>query len=113
MQGKLQNGIYYLDTPTIGNSCHILFIRVGVGSNATEIGEGLVKLWAMLKNLEKGIVNDLSEVNKRHLHPGNLTTLIGYGPALFLIDGVKKQKPLELNEVVFKLPNLNGGGIYC
>ena len=67
----------------------------------------------MLKNLEKGIVNYLSEVNKRHLHPGNLTTLIGYGPALFLIDGVKKQKPLELNEVVFKLPNLNGGGFYC
>jgi Dyp-type peroxidase family len=111
MQTKLQNGIFYLDTPTIGNSCHIVFIRAGVGSNASEIGEALVKVWTMLKNLEKGIVNDLKGVNKRHLHPGNLTTLIGYGPEIFLIKEAKKQKPLDLNdEVVFKFPNLNGGG---
>jgi deferrochelatase/peroxidase EfeB len=55
-------------------------------------------------------VNDLSGVNKRHLHPGNLTTLIGYGPSLFLMDNVKRKKPFELNEVFFKLPNLDGGG---
>jgi Dyp-type peroxidase family len=111
MQGKLQNGIFYLDTPTIGNSSHIVFIRAGIGSNASEIGETLVKLWAMLKNLENGIVNDLKGVNKRHLHPGNLTTLIGYGPAIFLIKDVKKQKPLDFSdEVAFKFPSLNGGG---
>ena len=111
MQTKLQNGIFYLDTPTIGNSCSFVFIRAGFGSNASEIGEGLVKLWTMLKNLERGIVNDLKGVNKRHLHPGNLTTLIGYGPEIFSINDVKKQKPLNLTEeAVFKLPSLSGGG---
>lgn len=111
MQGKLQNGIYYLGTPKIGNSCHIIFLRAGEGSNASEIGEVLVKLWNMLKKLEKGMVEDLKGVNQRHLHPGNLSVLIGYGPQIFSIKDVKKQKPKELNDQdCFKHPNLSGGG---
>ncbi len=111
MQAKLQNGIFYLDSPAIGNSCHIVLIRTGTGSNATEIGEVLVKLWSMLKDLEKGIVNDLRGIAQRNLHPGNLSVLIGYGPEIFLSSNVKKQKPLELNdEVVFKVPSISGGG---
>jgi Dyp-type peroxidase family len=111
MEAKLQNGIFYLPTPKIGNSCHIALIRAGVRSNAPEIGEVLVKLWRMFKNLEKGIVEDLIGVHQRHLHPGNLSVLIGYGPEIFLIKDVKKQKPLELSgEALFKLPRLGGGG---
>jgi hypothetical protein len=96
---------------TIGNSCHIVFNRAGVRSNASEIEEGLIKLWTMLKNLEKGIVNDLKGVNKRHLRPRNLTALIGYGAKIFLISDVKKQKPLDLpDKAVFKLPSFDGAG---
>ena len=111
MHAKLQNGIFYRDTPKIGNSCNIAFIRAGVGSNASEIGEALVKLWSMIINLEKGLVDDLKGVHQRHLHPGNLTTLIGYGPDIFLLKDSKKQKPVDLtDDVVFKLPSINGGG---
>jgi deferrochelatase/peroxidase EfeB len=111
MEGVLQNGIFHLPTPKIGNSCHIALIRAGVGSNVSEIGEVLIKLWMMFKNLEKGIVENLIGVNQRHLHPGNLTILIGYGPEIFLIKGVRKQKPLELaGEVFFKIPSPRGGG---
>jgi Dyp-type peroxidase family len=110
MQPKLQNGIFYLETPKLGNSCHIAFIRAGVGSTGSEIGEVLVKLWSMFKNLEKGMVEDLRGINQRHLHPGNLTTLIGYGPEIFSIKDTKKQKPLDLKNDIFRSPSLNGGG---
>jgi len=111
MQTKLQNGIFYLGTSKIGNSCHVVFVRAGVGTIASEVGEVLVKLWTMLNNLEKGEVNDLIGVHARHLHPGNLNTLVGYGPDLFSIKGIKKQKPLTLSEdITFKQPCLSGGG---
>jgi deferrochelatase/peroxidase EfeB len=111
MKAKLQNGIFYLGTPKMGSSCHIAFIRAGIGSNATEISDVLVKLWAMFNKLEKGIVNDLEGVNERHLHSGNLTVLVGYGYEIFDIKDLKKEKPVELKGGdVFKDPSLYGGG---
>jgi deferrochelatase/peroxidase EfeB len=111
MQTKLQNGIFYLGTPKIGNSCHVAFVRAGIGTNSSEVGEVLVKLWSMLKNLEKGEVYDLNGVHARHLHPGNLSILVGYGPEIFSIKGVKRQKPLTLTQnTTFKMPSLKGGG---
>jgi deferrochelatase/peroxidase EfeB len=111
MPTKLQNGIFYSGTPKIGNSCQVAFVRAGIGTNASEVGDVLVKLWAMLKNLEKGEVYDLNGVHPRHLHPGNLSTLVGYGPEIFSIKDVKRQKPLTLTEETnFKMPSLKGGG---
>jgi len=111
MQAKIQNGIFYLETPQIGNSCHIVLIRAGDGSHAPEIGDVLVKLWSMLNNLEKGEVEDLKGVNRRHLYPGNLYVLIGYGPEVFSIKDVKKQKPQDLGDAyTFAAPSIKGGG---
>ena len=85
----MQEGRFYLGTPEIGNSCHIVFLRCGIGTSASELGEVIVKLWAMLNNLKKGIVEDLKGVHPKNLHPGNLVVSIGYGPQVFSIKDIK------------------------
>jgi deferrochelatase/peroxidase EfeB len=110
MQARLQNGIFY-QSPQIGNSCHIVLIRLGIGSDVLEVGQVLVKLWTMLKNLEKGIVDDLKLVHPKHLHQGSLSVLIGYGPKIFSIKDVKKDKPHDLDDGdIFSQPLVRGGG---
>lgn len=111
MKNKIQNGIYYLNEPRIGNSCCVVFLRLQNDSTAFEIGDALLQLWVMLKDLEKGKVKDLDGVHNRHWYPGNLTTLIGYGPEIFSLKQLRRQKPKSFtDERSFSQPNLQGGG---
>jgi Dyp-type peroxidase family len=111
MKKQLQNGIFYLSEPKIGESCYIVFLRRQSDCTASEIGNVLLPLWGMLKALEKGIVKDLEGVNDRHLYSGNLSILIGYGPEIFAVKQLRRKKPIALSDQVsFKDPNLEGGG---
>jgi Dyp-type peroxidase family len=56
-----------------------------------------VQLWRMYIKLQKGIVPDI-DIPKKNPHHGNLSVLMGYGPKFFEIVGLKKKKPLFLNE---------------
>jgi deferrochelatase/peroxidase EfeB len=111
MKKQLQKGIFYLKEPKIGESCYIVFLRMRKGCTASEIGNLLLQLWGMLKDLEKGKVKDLEGVDDRHLYPGNLSVLIGYGPEIFSVKQLRRKKPNALSDQVsFKDPNLEGGG---
>jgi deferrochelatase/peroxidase EfeB len=108
---QLQNGIFYLNEPKIGDSCCLVFLRMLNNSTASEMGNVLLQLWGMLKDLEKGKVKDLEGVHDRHLYPGNLSILIGYGAEIFSLKQLRRKKPHAFsNQVSFKDPNLEGGG---
>ncbi len=110
MTGRLQNGIYYRREPHIGNSFCVIFLRASESSNAVDVGNMLDGLWLRLKELENGIIKEL-DVNPKTRSSGNLSILIGYGPKIFLLDGVKKTKPENFdNKWVFNEPNPKGGG---
>ena len=111
MSSRLQDGIYYTSNSTPGKSVVILFLRINETSNAPEIGKLLSGLWSTCKDLEKGIVRGLEGQDKRHIHTGHLTTLIGYGPKTFTITDVRRKKPSGLDKFgMFNSPDINGGG---
>ena len=65
----------------------------------------------MYGNLQKGILPDVGTKNGR-AHAGNLSVLLGYGPRLFEIDGLKKGKPHQLkDELLFQEAKLGGDPI--
>lgn len=65
----------------------------------------------MYSKLQKGIMPDLGTA-KKNPHHGNLSVLMGYGPRFFEINGLKKRKPLHLNEEwLFQEPKLGGDPI--
>jgi deferrochelatase/peroxidase EfeB len=119
---KLQDGIYYrrpqLNDLARGhsnsmNDCFaIAFLRISDSLSSSEIGEYLKGLWQMYLDLKKGVVNDL----KGHRVPsGDLSVLLGYGPAIFTIPGITKKLPRDLRkqfrEPVGGEPILDGSGI--
>jgi deferrochelatase/peroxidase EfeB len=110
MEGRLQDGIYYLREPHIGNSLGVLFLRATENTNAFDIGNTLEGLWVRLKELKKGIIKEL-DVNPNKRSSGNLSVLFGYGPKIFLVDGIAKTKPINFDDRwMFREPNPNGGG---
>jgi deferrochelatase/peroxidase EfeB len=119
---NLQDGIYYrrrqLNELGRGNSksrndCFaIAFLRISDSLTSSEIGEYLNGLWQMYLDLKKGVVGDL----KGHRVPaGDLSVLLGYGPAIFTIPGITKKIPRDLRkqfrEPVCGEPILDGSGI--
>lgn len=58
-----------------------IFLSVRKGSSAIEVGKSLEKLWNMYSSLR----------------PWRLSVLIGYGPRIFNLNGVKKAMPQHLN----------------
>lgn len=70
-----------------------------------------MQLWRMYIKLQKGIVPDIN-MPKRNPHHGNLSVLMGYGPNFFETVGLKKRKPLFLNEKwLFQKPKQGGDPI--
>ena len=111
MVGKLQSGIYYGSDAQPPNSYAILFLRASQYVKGHELGIILKKIWENLMDLEKGIVYGL-DINPYRRYHGNLSVLIGYGPDVFSINGVKRQKPQDFQtKWMFSNPNDNGGGI--
>lgn len=110
MTGYLQDGIYYDEQSIIGNSLCVLFLKFSSGTNATNIANSLNVIWTNLQELEKGIIKEL-DTNPKNRSTGNLTILLGYGPKIFLYDGIKKKKPVDFQDKwLFQSPNKNGGG---
>jgi Dyp-type peroxidase family len=109
MDGILQGGIYYGPQKAVPKSFGVMLLRARKGFGASAVGETVSKLWAMCKNLEKGILNDLPG-NIRH-YSGDLSVLIGYGPSTFLIKDIKRKRPADFSgEWVFQSPDKRGGG---
>jgi Dyp-type peroxidase family len=80
------------------------------GTQATEVGRTIRKMWDRLANLKKGVTADLN-VNLKHRKKGNLTVLIAYGPMTFILPGAKKLRPASFNDKWnFNPPHLHGGG---
>ncbi len=110
MSSRIQNGIYYNKKQTPGASLCAVFLRASASSDATGIGKILSKLWNVYEDLKNGVVKDLPQ-NSRNRLAGNLSILIGYGPATFKIKGTRLSKPDELSdEWRFNSPWAKGGG---
>ena len=96
MSSQLQEGIYYNRYPSIGRSCAIMFLRVSEHSTSEEVYKAIRNLWKIYNSLKKGIIDDISGVSASHLHPGNLSVLIGYSQNVFKIRGAKLHEPSSL-----------------
>jgi Dyp-type peroxidase family len=110
MSQKLQEGIYYLRKPGVGNSFMLLFLRAHDLAEASDVGKTMESLWMIYRDLKKGIIKNLN-LDPRHRSSGNLSVLVGYGDEIFALKGVKKSKPADFdNRWLFQPPNRNGGG---
>jgi deferrochelatase/peroxidase EfeB len=88
---RYQRGIFYKKKPVTpldfrgGSSSNstfaILFLSTAIGSSAYEIEKSLEKLWKMYTSLLNG----------------QMSVLIGYGPNIFKLNGVKRAIPENLN----------------
>ena len=111
MDDRLQDSIYYKKGQRPSNSCCIAFLKVGDGSTRENITDTLSKLWLMYDDLKLGKVIDLTDVNERHLRPGNLKILMGYGHKIFSLDIAPKKIPNDFGKnKKFKDPFREGGG---
>jgi deferrochelatase/peroxidase EfeB len=122
MPRQVQKGIYfdnkrpYLgaklidenNRSSLNRTFAILFLRVAEGRTSIEVGESLMKLWHMYKDLEKGKVTDLPNTV---LPTGGLTVLIGYGPDIFKVPNIRKNLPNDLRGRQFLPPGEGGGPI--
>jgi Dyp-type peroxidase family len=68
-----------------------IFLRVITGSSAYEMGKSLEKLWKMYTSLR----------------PRQMSFLIGYGPKIFNLNGMKKAMPENLNRQFLLPSNIN------
>jgi Dyp-type peroxidase family len=110
MLTEVQEGIYYRRRPTIGNSFCMVSVRAQENCDATEVGNGLGRLWNILMELKKGITIDL-DVDVKHRTHGNLTVLLAYGSKIFDLKGATKKRPADFGQArPFKPPDPRGGG---
>jgi Dyp-type peroxidase family len=108
---RLQQGIYYSHLEYPRNSFSIIFLTARPPFDSKKIRETLTRLWNVYKKLKDGIVPDLDTAIKNP-HRGNLSVLMGYGPRMFEIDGLNKNKPTQLNdEFLFQDVKLGGDPI--
>lgn len=117
MNKKIQQGIYYdkfSEFKFEGNhSFAIVFLRVLDGVHASQVRRSLMELWHVYELLKKGKVSDLEH---SVVPSGELSVLIGYGPEIFRIRGVKKRIPRDFEGSQFlpaksKKPILGGSEI--
>jgi deferrochelatase/peroxidase EfeB len=113
----MQQGIYYdkvSEFKNLGNHSYaVVFLRVLGDVQASQISGSLMKLWQIYESLMKGKVSDLGD---SVVPSGELSVLIGYGPEIFKIRGVKKRIPKDFEGSQFmsaesKQPILDGSGI--
>ena len=108
MPGQLQEGIYHAPGTRPGRCFGILFLRAARGLEARQVGAAFRALWAMYQGLKSGQVRDLPG------HPvptGNSTVLVGYGPNVFGLPGVRRALPADFGgQALFRSPLPTGGG---
>ena len=108
MAGQLQDGAYHAPGVRPGAHFTVVFLRAARDVPVAQVGEALGRLWAVYNGLRAGDVRDLPG------HPvpsGRLTVLLGYGPNVFSLPGVKRPLPAALGPAGrFRSPLPTGGG---
>jgi deferrochelatase/peroxidase EfeB len=116
---RYQEGIFYKrksspslnslvqDDSLCNSTFAIVFLRVTTGSSSTEIKQSLEKLWKMYALLRNGNVSNLTV----RVPPGKLSVLIGYGPKIFSLCGVKRDTPENFKNRQFLPPSKQKGHI--
>lgn len=108
MAGRLQEGIFHAKGERPKPFFGMLFLRAREGAGAAEVGEALLGLWEVWRDLKGGIVRDLPG------HPvpeGGLTVLLGYGARTFRLEGGRRAIPGHFNSFrSFARPSATGGG---
>lgn len=108
MANKLQEGIYHAPNTRPGKFFNILFLRAK-GFSASEVGDSFSKLWEIFQRLKCGNINDLPGYT---VPSGDLTVLVGYGPNVFKLDGIRRPLPSDLgSQNQFRSPLPTGGGL--
>lgn len=108
MPGHLQEGIFHTKGDRPKPFFGMLFLRAGAGFGATEVGNALVTLWEVWRDLKRGTVRDLPG---HQVPDGGLTVLLGYGPQTFRLEGVRRALPGHFNTFrSFARPSATGGG---
>ena len=114
--GKLQEGIFYnrekdfqgykaLDLGEQRNRTFAaLFIRFE-SCTAEKVGRLLKGLWKRYESLKEGYSEDIPGCR---FPSGSLTVLIGYGPKVFELSGIKKKIPKDMKDMQF-MPSEVGG----
>ena len=114
---KIQDGIFYDSLPQFkryGNhSFAILFFRVLGGFDSKQVIFSLKKIWNLYGVLKKGHLGDIPNCR---VPAGDISVLMGYGPEIFKIPGVKKIIPRDFEGKQFQpaiigRPILQGCGI--
>jgi deferrochelatase/peroxidase EfeB len=104
----LQEGIYYQKGQKAGRCFAILFLRAQSGISAVAMDQCLSGLASVYAELRAGRIGDLPGVV---LPASSLTILIGYGPKVFSISGVRRALPFDLGpQHQFRSPRAAGGG---
>ena len=109
MQGKnIQEGIFWQEKSRPGKHFAILFIKIERDAALSAIYQELQGLWKVLADLKQG---KISELGNFRLPDCNLKITVGYGQNVFLINGVKKEKPEPLAIYgLLRTPLPTGGG---
>lgn len=104
----LQEGIYWESGTRPGCAWGLMFLRVRQGADVQSVDAALTGLSDIFDGLRSGRIRDLPGVD---LPTGGLTILIGYGPKVFEIEGIKKKLPRALDKKLrFASPLAAGGG---
>jgi len=107
----IQEGIFYdkmREFKRYGNySYAILFLEIRKNSNAEHVVSALKKIWKTYELLKKGQIPDIGRCT---VPTRGLSILIGYGPKVFNIPGIRKRIPKDFARTQF-LPSVNGNPI--
>src|SRR4030095_9996279 len=107
----IQEGIFYdkmREFKRYGNySYAILFLEIRKNSNAEHVVSALKKIWKTYELLKKGQIPDIGRCT---VPTRGLSILIGYGPKVFNIPGIRKRIPKDFARTQF-LPSVNGSPI--
>lgn len=108
MSAHLQEGIYYAPGQRPPKFFGVLFLRANRDIKSNQIGNALLALWELFKNLKGGIVRDLPG---HQVESGDLSILFGYGSNAFTLPAVHRSLPSDLkNFGRFRSPLPTGGG---
>ena len=105
----IQEGIYWDSGQRPGSAWGILFLRVGLGVQATQVDAILTGLSQIYDGLRRGETPGLPGATVPAM---DLTILIGFGPKAFAISGAKRPLPVGLGpQYQFLSPKAAGGGV--
>jgi deferrochelatase/peroxidase EfeB len=105
-----QDGIYFEKGSTPGKSFGIIFLRTVPGSSALEVGNSLSRLWKVISDWRLQPSHAYS-YNTAGAYMQNLSSLLGFGPRLFDLRGIRRSRPKGLiSGTSFLTPSKIGGG---